>query len=75
MQHIGKEVKVEKFLKRFEYYIVIGLLVMMSLVVLLSTVELAVITRFWRLEHAEESTYYDCIELDSMGMWRFYTAW
>ena len=33
----------EKFLKRFEYYIVIGLLVMMSLVVLLSTVELGVI--------------------------------
>ena len=33
----------EKLLKKFEYYIIIGLLAMMSLVVLLSTVELAVI--------------------------------
>ena len=33
----------EKLLKKFEHYIVIGLLVMMSLVVLLSTVELGVI--------------------------------
>ena len=33
----------EKLLKRFEHYIVIGLLAMMALVVLLSTVELAVI--------------------------------
>jgi uncharacterized membrane protein (DUF373 family) len=36
-------VKVEKLLKKFEYYIVIGLLAMMALVVFLSTVELAVI--------------------------------
>jgi uncharacterized membrane protein (DUF373 family) len=34
---------VEKLLKKFERYIVIGLLAMMALVVLLSTVELAVI--------------------------------
>ncbi|NIQ90072.1 MAG: phosphate-starvation-inducible PsiE family protein [Deltaproteobacteria bacterium] len=33
----------EKLLKKFEYYIVIGLLAMMALVVFLSTVELAVI--------------------------------
>ena len=33
----------EKLLKKFEHYIVIGLLAMMALVVLLSTVELAVI--------------------------------
>ena len=33
----------EKLLKKFERYIVIGLLAMMALVVLLSTVELAVI--------------------------------
>ena len=38
-----KEVQVEKLLKKFERYIVIGLLAMMALVVLLSTVELAVI--------------------------------
>ena len=35
--------KVEKLLKKFEYYIVIGLLAMMALVVFLSTIELAVI--------------------------------
>jgi uncharacterized membrane protein (DUF373 family) len=34
---------VEKFLKKFEYYLIIGLLVMMVLVVFLSTVELGVI--------------------------------
>jgi hypothetical protein len=34
---------VEKLLKKFERYIVIGLLAMMALVVFLSTVELAVI--------------------------------
>jgi len=34
---------VEKLLKKFERYVVIGLLAMMALVVLLSTVELAVI--------------------------------
>ena len=33
----------EKLLKKFEYYIVIGLLAMMALVVFLSTIELAVI--------------------------------
>ena len=33
----------EKLLKKFEHYLVIGLLAMMALVVLLSTVELAVI--------------------------------
>lgn len=33
----------EKFLKKFEYYLIIGLLVMMVLVVFLSTVELGVI--------------------------------
>jgi hypothetical protein len=38
-----KEVEVEKLLKKFERYIVIGLLAMMALVVFLSTVELAVI--------------------------------
>jgi uncharacterized membrane protein (DUF373 family) len=34
---------VEKLLKRFEHYLVIGLLAMMALVVLLATLELAVI--------------------------------
>jgi uncharacterized membrane protein (DUF373 family) len=34
---------VEKILRKFEYYLVIGLLAMMALVVFLSTVELAVI--------------------------------
>ncbi len=43
MSAADKEVQVEKLLKKFEHYIVIGLLVMMSLVVLLSTVELGVI--------------------------------
>jgi len=38
-----KEVQVEKLIKKFERYIVIGLLAMMALVVFLSTVELAVI--------------------------------
>ena len=33
----------EKLLKKFEYYLIIGLLVMMVLVVFLSTVELGVI--------------------------------
>ncbi len=39
----GKEVQVEKLLKKFERSIVIALLAMMSLVVFLSTAELAVI--------------------------------
>jgi len=34
---------VEKILKKFEHYLLVGLLLMMALVVLLSTVELAVI--------------------------------
>lgn len=38
-----KEVQVEKILRKFEHYLVIGLLAMMALVVFLSTVELAVI--------------------------------
>ena len=33
----------EKLLKRFEHYLVIGLLAMMALVVLLATIELAAI--------------------------------
>jgi uncharacterized membrane protein (DUF373 family) len=43
MSAADKEVQVEKFIKKFERYIIIGLLAMMALVVLLSTVELGVI--------------------------------
>lgn len=43
MSAADKEVQVEKLIKKFERYIIIGLLAMMALVVLLSTVELGVI--------------------------------
>ena len=43
MSAADKEVQVEKLIKKFEHYLVIGLLAMMALVVFLSTVELAVI--------------------------------